>query len=537
MQVKKSHLNFMLKVLILSIISTVFLHSSFAQNYTQMSLPEGATARLGKGRISDLSYSPDGKVLALASTNGIWLYETETYQEIKLLPIPLYNSFFAIGRQLTNIRFSVDGQTIVDEIKDVYKSILVWDVSTGECKIVPLNATGASFSPDRQKLTIVGEKKTIELWQDPNDNAKEPAKEDDDEKKVKIAYSPDGKTYAITVDKYGISIRDTQTHKQIKRISDFIHPIYSEKILLSPDGKLIAMLRNKFAIHVWDVNTGKLKFKLIEHQMSRLPNHEHMHYHQPFVFEGVAFSPDGKTLACGSMDGTIRFWDLNNGKLKKTLNGHVAFVNNIVYSPDGKFLASGSIDGTILVWNTETWENKQFIENRISAVSCLAYSPDGKFLAAGSKDGDIFLFDVEIELPIRRFTAHKRNVSRLLFSTDGNKLASAAWDRSARLWDIETEELLKTITAPMRRTFPQNDDYWKELLFTQEGNLLAINSETRFIHFWNVNTGKVNQYLIGHAEILRCFSLNDNKQILASYSADDTILIWDMKRITNVTDE
>ncbi len=71
MQAKNSQRIFLLSVLILSSITTVSLHNSFAQNYTQMSLPEGAIARLGKGELRDFLYSPDGKVLAVAYTNGI----------------------------------------------------------------------------------------------------------------------------------------------------------------------------------------------------------------------------------------------------------------------------------------------------------------------------------------------------------------------------------------------------------------------------------------------------------------------------------
>ncbi len=424
------------------------------------------------------------------------------------------------------------------ETDAIYKPILLWDVATGECTIVSLDAEGVSFSPDRQKLIIEGEIKDIELWQEPNVNTKEALIEEDDEKeKVKIAYNPDGKTYATTNNKYGFTIHDTQTKKQIKKIVDYLHPVFSEEILLSPDGKLVAMLQYKCPIHLWDTNTGKLKFTLTEHSLTRLPNHEHMHYHQPFVFEGVAFSPDGKTLVCGSIDGTIRLWDLNNGKLKKTLKGHTEFVNSAVFSSDGKRLATGSDDGSILLWNTENWKHKPYHDERTSSISCLAFNQDGSYLAVGSQKGEIYLFDVEIDLPIRIFKGHTRYVSRIMFSPDGHQLASASWDRSTRLWDIETEELLKTIAAPMEITSPEDDDYWKALLFTKEGHLLAINAESRFIHFWNVNTGQFSQFLIGHATFLRCFSLSPDMQTLASYSFDDTILLWDMKNITKIVNK
>ena len=124
-----------------------------------------------------------------------------------------------------------------------------------------------------------------------------------------------------------------------------------------------------------------------------------------------------------------------------------------------------------------------------------------------------------------------------MFSPDGRQLASAGWDSSARLWDIDTAVLLKTLSAPTSRTSPQQDDYWKTLVFTHDGNLLAITGESRFVHLWNVNTGQFSQFLIGHAYYLRCFSLSADMQTLASYSADDTVLLWDMNKITNVVDK
>jgi WD40 repeat protein/energy-coupling factor transporter ATP-binding protein EcfA2 len=248
-----------------------------------------------------------------------------------------------------------------------------------------------------------------------------------------------------------------------------------------------------------------------------------LHDHRDSV-QSVAWSPDGKTLASGSKDKTIRLWNLNTShQLGASLLGHNGTVRSVAWSPDGKTLASGSDDNSVILWDVITGHPlKPPLTGHTDSVYSVAWSPDGKILASGSDDNSIILWDVTTGQPLGpALVGHTGTVRRVVWGSDGKVLASGSDDNSIILWDVITGH-------PLKPPLIGHTDSVYSVAWSPDGKVLASSSKDHTIRLWTVATGQpLGPPLTGHARSVYNVTWSPDGKTLASGSGDNRIRLWD----------
>jgi WD40 repeat protein len=347
-----------------------------------------------------------------------------------------------------------------------------------------------------------------------------------------LAFHPDSRYLAVPSSdrnsgaaRYSIRVWDVSNGREAFTIHGHKGRVLS--VAFSPDGRRLASTSMDKKVMVWDVSAGLVKGALDEPLFTC--THE-----EPVI--GVAFSLDGGRLASASAQtkkaGTVKVWDAANGKLLCSFAGQTlpnVFVH-LAFSPDGRRLAAGGENNSVKVWDLTTREAVHTLWGHTEAILNVTFSPNGRRLISAGWDREVRVWDLDqpdasarprdVFAPRWKFDGFSTSAAAIALSPDGSRLAigGPTGDGHVRIYDMTTGRLLLTLMGDYRIT---------SVAFSADGRRLVAVGHDKVVRLWDTTTGDEVLSLRGHADIIGHVLFSPDGQRLASVSADGTVRVWD----------
>jgi len=243
----------------------------------------------------------------------------------------------------------------------------------------------------------------------------------------------------------------------------------------------------------------------------------------------IALSPNGKTVASGSRNGTVKLWDIETRNVIAKWTGHSDVIQSVCWSADGGRVASGSSDGTARVWDVESGEVvlgpiKTMTVHQPSFILVVAFSPDGSNFATGGseQDGRTKIWDASTGKLLSTLE-HDSSVFSLVWTSDQKKLLSGCANGSITIFNTTTWQQIAVLEDHTTTVYA--------LSLFRNDRLLASGSQDKTVRLWNLDTNLPVSLPLGHRCMVYDTAFSPDGRFLATAGGDGNAYVWDVHTI------
>jgi WD40 repeat protein/serine/threonine protein kinase len=344
-----------------------------------------------------------------------------------------------------------------------------------------------------------------------------------------VKITPDGRRAVSGSGDGTLRVWDLDSNRSARIFAGHTGPVSA--LVISANGGRAVSASSDSTLRVWDLESGQTLRTLEGHG------------NPVFV---VAITPDGRyaisasavgtrractgklversktTAISDSLDRTLRVWDLESGRLVRTLAGHAEWVNAVAVTPDGHRAISAASDHTLRVWDLESGRSVHTLTGHADVVNAVAVTPDGHCAVSASSDGTLRVWDLDSGQSVRTLAGHTGWVTAVVVTLDGRRTISGSADHTLRMWDLARGQSIRTLEGHTNSV--------TAVELTPDGCRAVSASADHTLRVWDLKSGHSLGTLAGHTDWVTAVALTPDGRCAISGSADHTLRMWELER-------